>query len=118
MLPYYGAVGGKGLPGQPRLYVIDDVVETPTPTEAEEHLIVPGLRAAHYLCFFGIHVLTGAVMTILAEKDRASGGAGIPLSAALRELASSERYLAFDLPGRRYNMGVKFGTLIAQFALG
>ena len=50
--------------------------------------------------------------------------AGRPLSAAacvcpaaLAELASRERCLAYDLPGRRYNMGVKFGLLNAQLAL-
>ena len=31
--------------------------------------------------------------------------------------ASRERYLAYDLPGRRYNLGVKFGLLTAQLAL-
>ena len=28
------------------------MIEKPTPTEAEQRLIVPGLRAGHYLCFF------------------------------------------------------------------
>jgi len=31
---------------------ITEVLEKPTPTEAEQRLIVPGLRAGHYLCFF------------------------------------------------------------------
>ncbi|HEY6229054.1 MAG TPA: UTP--glucose-1-phosphate uridylyltransferase, partial [Verrucomicrobiae bacterium] len=32
-------------------------------------------------------------------------------------LAQRERYLAYELPGRRYNLGVKFGLLNAQLAL-
>jgi len=66
-LPYYGAIGGRLVPGRQRLYEVQDVLEKPTPTEAEQRLIVPGLRAGHYLCFFGMHVLTPALMEILAE---------------------------------------------------
>ena len=44
--------------GQKGLYEIAEVVEKPTPTEAEQRLIVPGLRAGHYRCFFGMHALT------------------------------------------------------------
>ena len=38
--------------------LIDKVIEKPTPTIAEQKLIIPGLRAGHYLCFFGMHVLS------------------------------------------------------------
>lgn len=117
MLPYYGAVGGKRLHENNRLYVIDNVLEKPTPTEAEQSLIVPGLRAAHYLCYFGMHVLTPTVMHILADQAAKAHGQ-IHLSRALAELARRERYLAFEIPGRRHNMGVKFGLLTSQLALG
>ena len=90
------------------------MVEKPTPTEAEQRLIVPGLRAGHYLCFFGMHVLTPAVMDLLGEDvRRAEGGPGagrtapVQLSPALDRLASRERYLALEVPGQRYNIGVR-----------
>ncbi len=70
-LPYYGAVGGHLVAGKSRLYEVENVLEKPTPTEAEQKLIVPGLRAGHYLCFFGMHVLTPAVIEFLAEGARA-----------------------------------------------
>ena len=70
-LPFYGAVGGRLVPGRQRLYQIESVLEKPTPTEAEQKLIVPGLRAGRYLCFFGMHVLTPAVMHRLGEMVRA-----------------------------------------------
>src|SRR4030095_9987446 len=41
LLPNYGAVGGKRLAHSERLYVIERVLEKPTPTEAEQTLIVP-----------------------------------------------------------------------------
>ena len=68
LLPYFGTVGGQRVPGRKDLYTVETVIEKPTPTEAELNLIVPGLRAGHYLCFFGMHVLTPTVMDILEEQ--------------------------------------------------
>ena len=117
-LPYYGTVGGRLVSGRKGLYEIADVLEKPTPTEAEQKLIVPGLRAGHYLCFFGMHVLTPAVMEMLGEDVKRAGDTGrVQLSAALARLAARERYLACELVGRRYDIGVKYGLLLAQFAL-
>ena len=117
-LPYYGAVGGKLVTGHKGLYEIAEVIEKPTPTEAEQRLIVPGLRAGHYLCFFGMHVLTPIVMKILADEVARRGDAGgVQLTAALTRLAARERYLACELQGRRYDIGVKYGLLTAQLAL-
>jgi UTP--glucose-1-phosphate uridylyltransferase len=115
-LPYYGAVGGRLVAGRQHLYQIDAVMEKPTPTEAEQKLIVPGLRAGRYLCFFGMHVLTPIVMERLGEM--ADGGKNkANLSSILNTLASRERYLALELQGRRYDIGLKYGLLTAQLAL-
>ncbi len=116
-LPYYGAVGGRLVPGRKGLYEVSDVLEKPTPTEAEQRLIVPGLRAGHYLCFFGMHVLTPAVMELLQEDTRRTGAGNVSLTPALSELARRERYLACELQGRRYDIDVKYGLLTAQLAL-
>jgi len=115
-LPYYGAAGGRLAPGRHRLYQIDTVLEKPTPTEAEQRLIVPGLRAGRYLCFFGMHVLTPMVMERLREAA-AAGTNGVTLSSVLNALASRERYLGLELQGRRYDIGLKYGLLTAQLAL-
>jgi UTP--glucose-1-phosphate uridylyltransferase len=118
LLPFYGVVGGRRAKERDDLYVIERVVEKPTPTQAEAELLVAGLRAGHYLCFFGMHVLTPAVMEILDEHVRQAGGrGGVQLSAALNELASRERYLALARLGWRYDVGVKYGLLTAQLAL-
>jgi len=118
MLPYYGTVGGKGIPNKPHLYQIEKVLEKPTPTVAEQELIVPGLRAGYYLCFFGMHVLTGGVMNILANAQSAAKNGSLPLTPSLSELAAREKYLAYEVEGRRYNLGQKFGLLNTQLALG
>jgi UTP--glucose-1-phosphate uridylyltransferase len=115
LLGHYGAVGGPRLQGHAGLYRVERVIEKPTPTEAEQHLVVPGLRAGHYLCFFGMHVLTPGVMEILGRQI--ADGARVTLSGALAELAAREQYLAFQTQGRRYDLGVKYGLLSAQLAL-
>ena len=115
MLPFYGTVGGRRVPEARGLYEVETVVEKPTPTRAEQDLIVPGLRAGHYLCFFGMHVLTPAIFDLLA----ALGDAGQrQLSPALAQLAARERYLAYEVHGRRFNLGETYGLLVAQLALG
>lgn len=118
MLIYYGTVGGKGVPNHPRLYQIEKIMEKPSPTVAEQELIVPGLRAGHYLCFFGMHVLSSEIMNILQATQAASPNQTLPLTPGLSELAGREKYLAYEMEGRRYNLGEKFGLLNTQLALG
>ena len=116
LLPYYGAVGGRRVAGRKDLYLIETVLEKPTPTEAELQLLVPGLRSGHYLCFFGMHVLTPAVMDILGAL-LTQQPTGVTLSAALAELAHREKYLALEENAARYDVGVKYGLFTAQLAL-
>lgn len=118
LLPYFGAVGGRRVAGTKDLYQVEQVVEKPTPTEAEQTLVVPGLRAGHYLCFFGMHVLTPTVMEILERHVEAAGdGGSVLLSPVLDELARREQYLALEARGRRYPVDVRYGLLYAQLAM-
>jgi UTP--glucose-1-phosphate uridylyltransferase len=114
-LPYYGVVGGRLAENRKGLYLISEVMEKPTPTVAEQRLIVPGLRAGHYLCFFGMHVLTPTAMELLVAEVAADPKAS--LSQTLAKLANRERYLACELQGRRFDIGLKYGLLNAQLAL-
>lgn len=124
LLPYYGAIGGRRLSGRDDLYRVETVIEKPTPTAAEQHLIVSGLRAGYYLCFFGMHVLTPTIFDILEEQIGAlqqqpeqSDVTGLTLAAALAVLAGREQYLALEKHDSRYDVGVKYGLLTAQLAL-
>jgi UTP--glucose-1-phosphate uridylyltransferase len=119
-LPYFGAVGGKRVTGRRDLYEITRVVEKPTPTQAEQDLIVAGLRAGFYLCLFGMHVLTPGFMTILSEQvggDSSDWQRRHGISPALSQLCNQERYLALQVRGTRHNVGVKYGLLMSQLAL-
>lgn len=117
LLPYFGAVGGHRVKGTRDRYVVERVLEKPTPTEAEQSLLVPGLRAGHYLSFFGIHVLTPVVMELLERHVAARGEEGVQLSPVLDELAQRERYLALETRGRRFPVDARYGLLTAQLAL-
>lgn len=122
LLPYFGTVGGQRVRGTEHLYQIERVIEKATPTEAEQSLLIPGLRAGRYLSFFGMHVFSPTVMELLAEHVAAGGtqsgeNARIELSPVLNELAAREQYLAVELPGRRCPVDVPYGLLTAQVAL-
>jgi UTP--glucose-1-phosphate uridylyltransferase len=118
MLPYYGTIGARRVPRRTDLYEVENVIEKPTPSEAEQKLLVPGLRAGNYLCLFGIHVFTPAVLDLLEEEEARTPPADtVPLSPVLAKLAGRERYLALEVRGRRFNIGVKYGLLTAQLAL-
>jgi UTP--glucose-1-phosphate uridylyltransferase len=117
-LPYFGIVSGRRVPRHEGLYEIERVVEKPTPTLAEQELVTPGLRAGHYLGFFGMHVLTPDVMDLIEHLLGEAGGGKATLSDAARRLPSRGRYLACELKGSRYNLGIKYGLLKAQLAIG
>jgi UTP--glucose-1-phosphate uridylyltransferase len=115
LLPNYGTVGGRRVSGRQDLYRIENVIEKPTPTEAEQRLVSPGVRAGYYLCFFGMHVLTPGIMELVGRMLAAETSAS--LSSALAEFARREQYLALVSHDRRYNLGARYGLLTAQLAL-
>lgn len=116
LLTGYGVVGAQRAGAASNRYRIETVIEKPTPTEAEQKLVVAGMRAGYYLCFFGIHVLTPAIMEILGETV-ATTHSRVTLSQALAQLAARERCLALEMNARRYDVGGRYGLLTAQLAL-
>jgi UTP--glucose-1-phosphate uridylyltransferase len=113
----YGTVGGTPVAQSDILYEVSMVIEKPSPTVAEQHLIVPGQRVGYYLCLFGMHVLTPAIFRLLKKRlDATPAGNNIDLSGSLNQLAQSERYLAMKIDGSRYDIGFKYGLLLAQLA--
>jgi UTP--glucose-1-phosphate uridylyltransferase len=116
---HFGTVGGTPVPNESRLYEVSTVIEKPTPTVAEQRLIVAGQRAGYYLCLFGMHVLTPTILRLLRNMlDTAPPNSSIDLSSSLSQLAATERYLALAVQGSRYNISEKYGLLVAQLAFG
>ncbi len=115
-LPFYGTIAGTPVPGLQGLYEVSQIIEKPTPTVAEQELIVPGLRSGNYLCFFGMHILNHAVMDHL-EKSFAESGAPLALTPSLDAVADAERYLACEIEGLRFNIEEPYGLLRAQLGM-
>ena len=117
-LHLYGTIGGQRVPSSHSMLEVNAIVEKPTPTLAEQELIIPGLRAGNYYCFFGMHALTSAVMEHLdGEIANLRNGEMLGLSGTLAHLARSEKYLAVELAGQRFNIGERYGLLRAQVSL-
>lgn len=117
LLTSYGTVGGKLVGGDRPLYQVEAIVEKPTPTLAEQQLIVPGQRAGYYLCFFGLHVFDAGLFDLLEAQRAAAPDRNLGLSPALHAMAARRRYLALTVAGRRYDIGSRYGLLLAQLAL-
>jgi UTP--glucose-1-phosphate uridylyltransferase len=119
LIHQYGTLTGRRLAQRTDVYTIDEIIEKPNPTLAELRLQVAGLRAGHYLCFFGMHVLTPTVFDLLdcLVRDNVRELEQIQLTTALNALAGREKYLALETRGSRFNLGVKFGAVEAQIAL-
>lgn len=113
----YGTLTGKHLPHHNDVYQIEKIIEKPSLSAAEVELQTPGLRAGYYLCFFGIHVLTPAVFHLL-EKQMQNSEGNVLLTPVLQQLAETEKYLALEVKGNRYDLSRKHGLLRAQIALG
>lgn len=117
-LNLYGTVGAGLRAGSDSIYEVSSICEKPTPTLAEQELIVPGLRAGHYLCFFGMHVLPAKAMTHLQKaRTELPADKNLGLNDTLNYLATNGEYLALSINGQRFNLGESYGLLRAQLAL-
>ena len=117
LLSSFGVVGGRPVGGRPGLYQVETVLEKPTPTVAEQRVIVPGLRSGHYLAFFGMHVLTPGVLDEIGRMLTESPEPRVTLSDALAAIATREKYLALQVNAERYDLGARYGLLTSQLAL-
>ena len=113
----YGTLTGKHVPNNEGVYQIEKLIEKPSLSTAELELQTPGLRAGYYLCFFGIHVFTPLVFQLL-ENEIKNASANILLTPVLQTLATTEKYLALEVKGNRYDLSRKHGLIRAQIALG
>lgn len=117
LLPQFGTIGGIRTNDLERVIEVKRVIEKPTPTQAEQELTIAGFRSGTYLCFFGMHVLMPTIFSRLQELIGQNPGP-LPLTEGLQAALLRERYLAYEIDGYRYNIGVKYGLLQCQLALG
>lgn len=113
----YGTIKAIRLQGEPGIFQVKRVREKPTPTFAEQNLMVPGMRAGYYLCFFGMHVFTPLMTELLQKNAEANTGQRLGISETLDEMAGLSKYLAVERTESRYDIGLDYGLLKAQLAL-
>jgi len=116
----YGTLTGPLLPDtQPPVYEIKALVEKPAVDYARANLRAPGVPEGQYLVHFGIHAFTPAIfgcLEHLIQNDLRQRGE-IQLTSAQTLLMERERYLACEVAGVRYDMGVPEGLIETQIAL-
>lgn len=115
----FGVVGGSQLEKEGGIIRIQEVIEKPTPTLAEQRLIVSGLRAGYYYAYFGIHYLTPAIFGHLGAliEERGKSAPPVNLTDAVNRMLGDSEYYAFAVKGRRFDLEARFGLLQAQLAV-
>ena len=121
VLHLFGAVAGKQVSENPRLYEVTEIKEKPSVEYAEKRLRTDGVPLGEYLCFFGQYILTADVFTYikyLVDKDIRERGE-IQLTSAL-EMARKEQGVsyAYETDGERYDTGVpiSYANTVNAFA--
>ncbi len=119
LLHLFGTLTGRRISSDPDAYEVSEICEKPTLELAEERLRTPGLGRGEYLCFFGVHVFPPALFDVLEHHIRHDIrlGGEIQLTNALEMLRGQMRYLAAEVDGERYDMGVPFAYIQTQLAL-
>jgi UTP--glucose-1-phosphate uridylyltransferase len=116
----YGTLTGKSYLKYNGVYQIDKIIEKPSVSQAELELQTPGLRAGYYLCFFGMHIFKPVIFEFLekAIESRKNDKEQVLLTPCQQLLAETDKYLALEIKGSRYDTSKKLGMLQAQIALG
>ncbi len=101
----YGIIAGKKI--QDKLWKVDTFVEKPEPKDAPSNIAVVGR-----------YILEPSIFEILENTGKGAGGE-IQLTDALAEQAQTEKLLAYQFTGKRYDCGNKLGYLEAtvEYAL-
>lgn len=101
----YGIIKGKAI--EPRLYLLEDLVEKPKPEESPSDLAIAGR-----------YILTPDIFDCISRTPKGRGGE-IQLTDAIRLMLKYHALYAFNFEGKRYDIGNKMDYLktIVEFAL-
>jgi UTP--glucose-1-phosphate uridylyltransferase len=101
---YYGIIDAKKI--EDRIYLVNDLVEKPSPNEAPSHLAI-----------IGRYILTPEIFTAL-ESTKPGKGGEIQLTDGLKLLMEKQPIYAYEFEGVRYDAGDKLGFLKATVEFG
>jgi UTP--glucose-1-phosphate uridylyltransferase len=114
----FGTIGGERVEGRDDLVRVSEAVEKPTPTLAEQKLLVSGLRAGRYYSYFGIHILDPGIFSHLhAAIDTSKDPGQVTLTDAINRLLGETDVYALQVEGERFDLEASFGLLHGQLAL-
>jgi len=102
-----GIVHGSPCVESPRRFTLAQIAEKPTVEFAQQQLRVEGIPEQHYLCNFGIDLLTPLLFDILDYNDRhriVTHGE-IQLRDAMAEMIKQEGMYGYRVAGKRYDTG-------------
>ena len=116
----YGTLAGTLIQDtQPPVYELRALYEKPTAEYARAHLRTPGLSEGEYLVHFGTHafppVIFDCLEHLITHDLRVKGE--IQLTSAQELLLERGPYLACEVAGVRYDMGIPEGLIETQIAL-
>ena len=116
----YGTLAGTPLLGtQPPVYELRALFEKPTTEYARANLRTPGLSEGEYLVHFGTHAFPPLIFDclehLISRDQRVKGE--IQLTSAQELLLERGPYLACEVAGVRYDMGIPEGLIETQIAL-
>ena len=95
----YGIISGRPL--APRLQIVEELIEKPDPKKAPSNYAV-----------MGRYLIQPEIFEILRDLPPGAGGE-IQLTDALCQLGLTQKILAYEFSGRRYDIGNKIGYLMA-----
>ena len=106
-LPLNGIAHGSPRVESPRLYTLTQISEKPTAEFAQQHLRVDGIPERHYLCNFGIDLLTPLLFEILDYNytHQILTHGEIQLRDAMSEVIKQEGMYGYRVAGERYDTG-------------
>ena len=105
-LSAYGVLAGTEVPGKPRLFDVNGMVEKPKLEDA------PSKNA-----IIGRYILTPAIFAEI-EKTELGAGGEIQLTDGIKGLMDREKVYGFNFEGVRYDAGDKLGMLQATVEFG
>ncbi|MEM8873459.1 MAG: sugar phosphate nucleotidyltransferase [Planctomycetota bacterium] len=119
-LHLFGTIKGNPVDQDAGIYKAELIIEKPSIEEARAKLTTPGLQAGNYLCHFGIHIFSPAIMDSLGyhiDNDLRDGGE-IQLTSSQEHLrANCGKYWAVINQGQRYDTGIPLGLMETQLGL-
>jgi UTP--glucose-1-phosphate uridylyltransferase len=118
LLSKYGTLTGRALLSNEGVYHIEKIIEKPSVSQAELELQTPGLRAGYYLCLFGMNLFKPYIFDLIGESIKSITDAPILLTPIMQKIAETNKYLAMEIKGTRYDTSRKLGLLQAQIAIG